>query len=224
VEENIMDNHVGRILTVDRVRELNAKDWFYQILKDSPRIHEIYPGIEDSIIEGSIDHHIHVYPDFVQRNQDMIQVATEAARAGMRSVCFKDHYNLTANCAYLVQKQVDAMVERGELSRGVEVYGGIGLNFGMNPEAVRIALQYPNCKMVWFPTFNSAGYYRTAGKEPPLKAARESASGTRTTSSFSLSPRQRRKWEPGRSWTTRYSNSISLPWTRSKSSRTLGPM
>ncbi|HJP13632.1 MAG: DUF6282 family protein [Nitrospinota bacterium] len=160
-----MADHVGRILTVDRVRELNAKDWFYQILKDSPRIHEIYPGIEDAILEGAIDHHIHVYPDFVQRNQDMIQVAVEAARAGMRSVCFKDHYNLTAGCAYLVQRQIDDMVTREELPRGVEVYGGIGLNFGMNPEAVRIALQYPKCKMVWFPTFNSSGYYRALGKE-----------------------------------------------------------
>ena len=36
-----MENLVGRILTVERVRELNAKDWFYQILKESPRIHEI---------------------------------------------------------------------------------------------------------------------------------------------------------------------------------------
>ena len=159
-------NLVGRILTVERVRELNAKDWFYQILKESPRIHEIYPGIEDPILEGAIDHHIHVYPDFVQRNQDMLQVAMDAARAKMRAVAFKDHYNLTAGCAYLVQKHVDALLAREELPNGVEVYGGIGLNFGMNPEVVRIALQYPRCRMVWFPTFEATGYYRAAGKGP----------------------------------------------------------
>ncbi len=27
---------VGRTLTVERVRELNAKDYFYQMLKDNP--------------------------------------------------------------------------------------------------------------------------------------------------------------------------------------------
>ena len=27
---------VGRVLTVERVRQLNAKDYFYQMLKDNP--------------------------------------------------------------------------------------------------------------------------------------------------------------------------------------------
>ena len=27
---------VGRVLTVERVRELNAKDYFYQMLQDNP--------------------------------------------------------------------------------------------------------------------------------------------------------------------------------------------
>ena len=33
----------------------------------------------------------------------------------------------------------------------------------MNPEAVRIALQYPSFKMIWFPTFTSYGFWRSAG-------------------------------------------------------------
>ena len=36
---------VGRTLTVQRVRELNAKDYFYQMLKDNPEMLKIYPGI-----------------------------------------------------------------------------------------------------------------------------------------------------------------------------------
>src|SRR5690349_20492472 len=34
----------------------------------------------------------------------------------------------------------------------------------MNPDAVRIALRYPNMKMIWFPTFTSLGFWRGAGK------------------------------------------------------------
>src|ERR687886_2211388 len=102
---------VGRVLTVERVRELNAKDYFYQMLKDNPEILKIHPGIEDELLIGAIDNHIHAYPDFVFRAQDMIEVAIDAARAGMRAVAFKDHWNLSANAAYLTQRFIDAMVE-----------------------------------------------------------------------------------------------------------------
>lgn len=157
-------NLVGRILTVDRVLELNSKDWFYRVLKENPAMESIYPGVEDEILKDAIDMHIHAYPDFVARSQDMIEVSIDAAMAGMRAVAFKDHYNLTAGAAYLTQRYIDALYEKGELQHRVNVYGGIGLNFGMRPDVVKIALKYPNMKMIWFPTFNSAGYYRSAGK------------------------------------------------------------
>lgn len=155
---------VGRTLTLERVLQLNAKDYFYQMLKDNPEILKIHPGIENDLLVGAIDNHIHAYPDFVFRAQDMIEVAIDAARAGMRAIAFKDHWNLTANAAYLVQRHIDYMVEKGDLERRVEVYGGIGTCHGMNPEVVRIALQYPNIKMIWFPTFTSYGFWRGAGK------------------------------------------------------------
>lgn len=153
----------GRVLTVERVRELNAKDFFYQILKENPEITKIYPGIEDPILEGSIDHHIHCYPDFVYRSQDMIDCAIDAAKAKMQAIAFKDHYNLSGGEAYLAQQYIDGMVKRGELEQGVTIYGGIGLNFGVRPDVVKVALKYPNMKMLWFPTFNSAGFFRTCG-------------------------------------------------------------
>jgi len=33
----------------------------------------------------------------------------------------------------------------------------------MNVEYIRVALQYPNFKMIWFPTFTSLGFWRGAG-------------------------------------------------------------
>lgn len=73
---------VGRTLSVARVRELNAKDYFYQMLKDNPEMLKIHPGIENELLQGAIDCHIHAYPDFVHRSQDMIQIAIEASKSG----------------------------------------------------------------------------------------------------------------------------------------------
>lgn len=156
---------LGRVLTVDRVRELNARDYFYKMLKDNPEITRIAPGVENEILVGAIDCHIHAYPDFVFRAQDMLDVAVEASRARMRAVVFKDHFHLTAGVAYMVQRQIDDMVADGRLDHRVEVYGGLGLNLGANPEAVRMGLKYPNFKTVWFPTFRSYGWARFAGIE-----------------------------------------------------------
>ncbi len=157
-------NLVGKMLTIKRVQELNTKDYFYQLLKDLPQMAAIYPGIEDECMRGAIDHHIHAYPDFVYRTQDMIEVAIDAAHAGMRAVAFKDHYNLTAGAAYLTQRHIDHLYKTGEIPHRVEVYGGVGLNFAIDPFMVKQALKYPNMKMIWFPTFHSAGYLRSAGK------------------------------------------------------------
>ena len=57
---------------------MNSKDWFYKILKENPALTGVYPGIENEILEGAIDHHIHAYPDFVYRTQDMIEVSIDA--------------------------------------------------------------------------------------------------------------------------------------------------
>ena len=157
---------VGRVLTVQRVRELNSRTYFYEMLKDNPALTAIRPGVEDELLEGAIDHHIHAFPDFVPRSQDMVQIAVDASRAKMRAIAFKDHWNLTAGAAYLVQRQIDEMVLDGRLEHRVEVYGGLGLNLGINPEAVRVGLQYPNFRCIWFPTFKSFGWARSAGLNP----------------------------------------------------------
>ncbi len=149
------DVMVGRILKVGRVRQLNAKDYFYQMLKDNPKLTAIYPGIENELLRGAIDHHIHASPDFVHRSQDMFEVGMEAARAGMRGVGFKDHFNLTANAAYLTQKYVNERIQRGEVpwpydgpgrEKGFQVIGGMGTCHGVNPEAVRQGIKYPTSR------------------------------------------------------------------------------
>jgi hypothetical protein len=93
----------------------------------------------------------------------MIQIAIEASKCGMRAIAFKDHWNISATSAYLTQRHIDDMIARGELTNRVEVYGGVGMCFGMRPEYVRVGLQYPNFKMIWFPTFTSYGFWRGAG-------------------------------------------------------------
>jgi hypothetical protein len=134
------------------------------MLKDNPEMLKIYPGIENELLQGAIDCHIHAYPDFVHRSQDMIQIAVDASRAGMRALAFKDHWNISCNAAYLAQRYIDNLVERGELNHRVEIYGGAGTCHGMRPEYIRVALQYPNFKMIWFPTFTSLGFWRGAGQ------------------------------------------------------------
>jgi len=155
---------VGRTLSVERVKQLNAKDYFYQMLKDNPEMLKISPGVENELLKGAIDCHIHAYPDFVHRSQDMIQIAVEASKCGMRAIAFKDHWNVSATSAYLTQRYIDEMIKRGELSNRVLVLGGAGTCHGMRPEYIRVALQYPNFKMIWFPTFTSLGFWRGAGQ------------------------------------------------------------
>lgn len=162
----IGEGMIGRTLTVERARQLNSRSYFYEMLKDNPALTAIYPGIEDELLVGAIDHHIHAFPDFVQRSQDMLEIAVDASRAKMRAVAFKDHWNLTAGAAYLVQRSIDEMMLDGRLEHRVEVYGGLGLNLGVNPEAVRMGLKYPNFKCIWFPTFKSYGWARSAGLNP----------------------------------------------------------
>src|SRR5215469_11374964 len=93
---------------------------------------KIYPGIENKLLEGAIDCHIHAFPDVVYRSQDMIQIAIDASKAGMRALAFKDHWNISCNAAFLAQQHIDYLIEKGELTHRVQIYGGSGTCFGMN--------------------------------------------------------------------------------------------
>jgi len=47
----------------------------------------------------------------------MVQIAIDASKAGMRALAFKDHWNVSANAAYLAQRHLDFLIEKGELTQ-----------------------------------------------------------------------------------------------------------
>ena len=68
---------------------------------------KIRPGVGNELLEGAIDCHIHAYPDFVPRAQDIIQIAIDASNAKMRALAFKDYWNISCNAAYMAQQHID---------------------------------------------------------------------------------------------------------------------
>src|SRR4051794_31132290 len=86
-------------------------------------------GAQTKPLEGVIDIHAHTAPDSVPRSIDAIDLARLAESRGMRAIVLKNHYEPTADVAYLVHKVVP----------GIQVFGGVDLNLsmgGMNPAAV----------------------------------------------------------------------------------------
>src|SRR5437867_13239456 len=125
------------------------------MLKDNLVMLKIYPSIEDELLKGAIDCHIHAYPDFVNRSQDMIQIAIDASKAGMLALAFKDHWNVSANAAFLAQRHIDYLVEKGELTHSVEIYGGAGTSLAVNAVPISTRLHYRKAKLSLCPTLNA---------------------------------------------------------------------
>jgi sugar phosphate isomerase/epimerase len=106
-------------------------------------------------LEGVTDLHIHAAPDIRPRLMDDIELAREAAQAGMRGVLFKSHHTLTADRAALAEKHVT----------GVRVFGGVVLNYavgGLNPAAIETALAF-GAREIWMPTLDAANHRRAKG-------------------------------------------------------------
>jgi hypothetical protein len=99
-------------------------------------------------LEGVTDLHVHTAPDVQPRLFSDIEMAREAAAAGMRAIVLKSHHTLTADRAALAEAQVP----------GIRVFGGLALNDyvgGLNPAAVETALVM-GARIIWMPTFSSA--------------------------------------------------------------------
>jgi hypothetical protein len=106
-------------------------------------------------LEGVVDLHIHAAPDIRPRLMDDIELAREAAAAGMRAVLFKSHHTLTADRATIAEKHVG----------GVRVFGGLVLNHavgGLNAAAVEAALAF-GAREIWMPTLDAANHRRATG-------------------------------------------------------------
>ena len=98
----------------------------------------------DVDLTGLIDMHIHSAPDVRPRLLDDLEVAQQAAAAGMRAVVLKSHVTCTADRAAIAKK----------VTPDVHVFGSVTLNDavgGLNPAAVEAALGL-GARVVWMPT------------------------------------------------------------------------
>jgi hypothetical protein len=108
-------------------------------------------------LEGAVDLHVHSSPDVDPRRFDDLDLAREAARAGMAAVLIKSHQSSTVERAILVSKIVPR----------IRVFGGLVLNEtvgGLNPAAVDLALRM-GAKQIWMRT-RSAHNHRAALGQP----------------------------------------------------------
>lgn len=106
--------------------------------------------IEDQLLQGAIDLHTHVYPEFslkIRGRVDDIEWAKLAKAAGMRAIVMKSHLFPTVDRAQVVRRIIP----------GIEVYGGITLNHsvgGLNLLAAEVSGELGG-KMIWMPTWSS---------------------------------------------------------------------
>jgi Family of unknown function (DUF6282) len=115
------------------------------------------------LLEGSIDVHVHSYPDDRPRSIDAIDVAKLARARKQRAIVLKNHYDSTAGLAYLVRKVVP----------DIEVFGGVALNLtvgGINAAAVEhmAAVSGGWGRVVWMPTFDAENQVRTSKENRPF--------------------------------------------------------
>jgi len=146
----------GKGVSAKRVREfMDQPKYVHDILVHHKGFSSLYPGIEDELLEGGIDTHTHVSPDFVVRGENIIDYAIKAFHAGMSGIVMKNHYHMTAHMAEVVQRYMDDYIRQNELTGGIEIYGDICLTLGLDVESVRIAARYSRLKLIRMPTFNT---------------------------------------------------------------------
>ncbi len=115
-------------------------------------MYDIYAGIEDDLVEGSIDTHLHIFPDYVPRDIDIIELAIEASRAKMAAIVCKDHFFPNVGMAWAAQWVVEEMVKKGELEQSCKVFGTHILAWTYHPDQIHLIRKYPNLGYVFFPT------------------------------------------------------------------------
>jgi hypothetical protein len=123
-----------------------------------------------TLLRDAIDIHTHLDPDSfgphsvqARRALDVIEMAVRAKKAGMRGFVIKQHYDQTAQLAYLASKAVP----------GVEVFGQLCLNHtvgGLNPAAVHHfgEVQGGRARIVSMPTWDSETNVRSRGQDRPF--------------------------------------------------------
>ncbi len=101
-------------------------------------------------LRGAVDIHMHPAPDLGgPRRLDFIEAAQQARDVGMEAIVLKPLTFPTMDRAYAAMKAVP----------GIKVFGGLILDYcmgGLNPKAVRVAVEQWGAKCVFMPLFNSA--------------------------------------------------------------------
>ena len=133
---------------------------------------------ERALLRDAIDIHSHLDPDSfgphsgqAARRLDVIDMAVRAKAAGMRGFVIKQHYDQTAQLAYLARKAVP----------GVEVFGQLCLNLtvgGLNPEAVNHFAEVKGgfARIVSMPTWDASNN-AVKSRDPARKAVAVSSGG-----------------------------------------------
>jgi len=109
------------------------------------------PLLEDELLEGAVDLHAHVYPEFTLRyrpRMDDLHWLRMAAAVRMGAVVLKSHMWPTTDLAYNYQ----------EFVKPLRVYGGVALNStvgGLNPLVCDIVGESGG-RIVWMPTWSAA--------------------------------------------------------------------
>jgi hypothetical protein len=120
-------------------------------------------GSVERVLAGTIDIHVHSYPDDRPRSISAVEVAKLARTRGMRGIVLKNHYESTAGLAYVAREVVP----------GIEVFGGIDLNLtvgGINPAAVEHMTRVSGGwgRIVWMPTFDAENQVRYSKEKRPF--------------------------------------------------------
>jgi hypothetical protein len=107
------------------------------------------PRIEDRLIAGAIDMHIHIAPESrLKRRQNALQLAYTARDVGLRAIVLKNREYGTVALAQLVQELVPEVLTYGSITLDNEAGG-------LNPGAV-LAWVRMGAKVVWMPTATAA--------------------------------------------------------------------
>ena len=136
-------------------------------------------------IAGAVDLHLHSGPSIFQRLFDDVTIARVAAKAGMKALVYKDHFEDTASRAYYANQIVPE----------IQSFGCIVLNRyvgGFNLYAVEASL-VRGTKLIMMPTidaqhhadiYGSTGHYQLKGK---TTGARSSYTSNRMVTDKGLS-------------------------------------
>jgi hypothetical protein len=120
-------------------------------------MYDIYAGIEDQYLEGGVDNHLHIYPDYVPRAIDIVDLAIEASKAKMAAIVCKDHFFTNVGMAWAAERRCNELVQEGKLEKVCHVFGTHVLAWSHHPDQIHLVRKYPNLGAIYFSTMTGHG-------------------------------------------------------------------